>query len=380
MKIGILTLQLLTNYGCLLQAFATQQFLKKLNIDSILISHYNGITLRTKVLSIIKRLVLKGLGRYHGPVRGWMTNDEYKKISKNTESFINRNIVRTSTINLLKDKSIIEEYSLNGILVGSDQCWRPRTARKIEKLFLENYSHCNIRRASYAASFGTSEWEYTSSQTDRCKVLVQKFDGISVREDSGVILCKEKFNIEATHVVDPTLLLNKDDYINLLDEKDRTQVKDDSLMVYVLDKSTEKQHIIDLISSKLDLKVNSVMPKNNFSDVGSTKIDDCVFPPLEHWIKGFLNCEFVLTDSFHGTVFAIIFNKPFISIANRNRGITRFTSLLNVFGLQDRLIYSLEDLSDTQIFKPIDFEVVNNIREKEIKKSKEFILKTFGNE
>lgn len=379
MKIGILTLQLKTNYGCLLQAFALQKFLRNNNIDSVVISHYNNSSLKIKLLSAIKRFLLKLVGKSNLPIRGWLNKKEYEIISQNTERFINKNINRTEIINLQTDKEIIDKYNLSGIIVGSDQCWRPRTAKRIQKLFLENYTHKEIKRLSYAASFGTEDWEYDNQQEEDCKKLVQKFNAVSVREDSAVINCKEKFNIESTQVLDPTLLLTKEEYLELIDDKFNNNTSK-QLMVYVLDQTKDKRSIIDHILKKYNLTENSVMPKSDYSQVGKKFIKDCIFPPVEEWIAGFNNCDYVVTDSFHGTVFAIIFNKPFISIANKNRGITRFTSLLKVFGLENRLVYSMEEITNDLLEESIDYNTVNQIRNSEIERSRNFLIKNLINE
>lgn len=96
------------------------------------------------------------------------------------------------------------------------------------------------------------------------------------------------------------------------------------------------------------------------------------FPPVEEWIRGFMDAEFVVTDSFHGTVFSIIFNKPFISIANESRGTTRFTSLLKLFQLEDKLVHSLSDFNLTG-YKEINWENVNSILEREKTSSIQFL-------
>ena len=103
------------------------------------------------------------------------------------------------------------EGEYDAFIVGSDQVWRPSYNQHLEQAFLnftENWK--NVKRIAYAASFGVDNWEFTKKQTKECKRLVQKFDFVSVREDTAVNLCKEHLGIEATHVLDPTLLLSAD--------------------------------------------------------------------------------------------------------------------------------------------------------------------------
>lgn len=359
MKIGILTLQLKTNYGCLLQAYALQRFLKLNGFDPLTIRHFNDLPLKFKLLSMAKRSLLRCLGKSNLPIRGWMFEEEYKVVSRNTENFINKHIKTTEVIDLSKDKSIISKYKFDALVVGSDQCWRPKSGKRIQSFFLANYTKENIRRISYAASLGVENWEYTEEEAAQCKSLIQLFDGVSVREDSAVKICKERFNIDANHVVDPTLLLTKSDYLDLIDNPKSIKK---SVMVYVLDESSDKRLIVEKVKAELGLEENRVMPNADFANVGKANIQDCIFPPLEDWLNGFKECDFVVTDSFHGTVFALIFNKPFISIGNKTRGMTRFTSLLKLFNLERRLINSFDDLSSNLIFEDIDFESVNKIK------------------
>ena len=114
------------------------------------------------------------------------------------------------------------------------------------------------------------------------------------------------------------------------------------------------------------------MAEYSYKDVGRENIQKCIFPPIEQWIKGFMDADFVVTDSFHGTVFSIIFNKPFVAIVNKERGAARFTSLLNMFGLSDRLVYSIDDIEKIYS-KSIDYDHVNDVLRSKRIESLEFI-------
>src|SRR5690606_15864360 len=99
-------------------------------------------------------------------------------------------------------------------IVGSDQCWRPKYSPNITNYFLDFLNDKqNVIRISYAASFGTSDWEFNEPETKMCRDLIQKFDAVSVRESSGIELCQKYLDKEAQHVLDPTMLLELDDYI-----------------------------------------------------------------------------------------------------------------------------------------------------------------------
>ena len=148
---------------------------------------------------------------------------------------------------------------------------------------------------SYAASFGLSSWQFDRERTEKLRVLAKRFRSISVREKDAIELCRDNLNIEANWVLDPTMLLSKNDYISLF--KDNFQEKSEGdLMTYILDSSEEKTCLIKLIETEKKLNSFTVMAKETET-----------FPAIEKWLKGFYDAKFVLTDSFHGMVFSIIF-------------------------------------------------------------------------
>ena len=158
------------------------------------------------------------------------------------------------------------------------------------------------------------------------------------------------------------MLISKDEYIQLVEEEKIPENKG-TLLIYVLDLSDEKKKIIQQVQDELKLKINSTMPEGLFREVGSQNLKKCIFPPVASWIRGFMDAEFVITDSFHGTVFSIIFNKPFISIGNKKRGMTRFNSLLRIFNLEARLIDKSGENVNEILNDKIDFKQVNIILE-----------------
>ena len=109
----------------------------------------------------------------------------------------------------------------------------------------------NIKRISYAAPFGTVEIEYAYMQQQKCGELVRLFDAVSVREDCGVDLCRSMFDVEAKHVLDPTMLLNSDDYIKLIANSSVQKSKGD-LMTYILDEDYQKEEIVACVEKNMD--------------------------------------------------------------------------------------------------------------------------------
>ena len=265
-------------------------------------------------------------------------------------------------------------------MVGSDQCWRPCYNAFLPSMFLDFVLDKQVKRIAYAASFGTDKWEFTPQQTAVCAPLAKKFDMVSVREDSGVKLCKEHLGVDAVHVLDPTMLLTKEDYIQLI-ENEKEPKSDGTLFNYILDPDAKKSAFIHKVAKANGLKAFQVLPKcqaeiRTKEDV-KKRIEDCVFPGVTTWLRAFMDAEMTIVDSFHGMVFSIIFNKPFWVIGNAHRGMSRFTSLLKVFHLENRLL-DASGLDDVDLSQSIDWESVNEILKEKQKECKLLLLNSLN--
>lgn len=364
MRICILTLPLSTNYGGLLQAYALQTVLKRMGHEVWTEVREGNSSLPAKVKLVIKQ-VIKYRGYYYP------TEEQERFITQNMIYFIRKYINTTEPVTSTSKKEF-SKYHFEAYVVGSDQVWRPAYSPHLPNYFLDFTINQPVKRVAYAASFGTPDWEFTPKQTLQCAFWAKEFDAISVREDSGVELCEKHLGVHAVHLLDPTMLLAKEDYIRLV-EQEHALTKGKNLMIYVLDRSVEKQAIVEKVSQTLDLSPNVVMPENEFAKVGVKGIKRCVFLPVTDWLRGFMDAEYVVTDSFHGMVFSILFNKPFIVIANQERGMARFTSLLKTFGLEGRLVHSFKDVTDKMLHTDVDFEKVNQILGVERRRANDFL-------
>ena len=334
MRIGILTLPLHTNYGGILQAYALQTVLERMGHEVVVFDTPRkrwNIPLWKKPLVYGKRFIKRYLLGDKSCVifKEKKIEREYPIICQNTQTFIDK-YIHLKKVNSLYD---LNPKDFDCIVVGSDQIWRPLYYSGIENAFLKFAEGWNIRRIAYAASFGTDKWEYTPKKTEECRRLMKLFNGVSVREESGVELCKQHFNVTAQHVLDPTMLLDAEDYISLF-KKSNTPKSKGSLLCYILDETEEKQQIINHIAKEKGLipfKINN--GKNN-----QASIKERIKPSVEQWLRGFYDAEFIVTDSFHACVFSILFKKQFIVIGNKERGMARFISLLGMLGLESRLV------------------------------------------
>ena len=341
MNIGILTLPLHINYGGILQAFALQTVLERMGHKAHIIS----ISPRPKkgLIGIIRRTLKPVKTLFY--VR--LVPNKFSTVKdKYTSRFI-REWIHQDKIYSFKD---IRENQYDVFIVGSDQIWRKYYIDMLPNMtiadcYLDFTKDWNTKRISYAASFGTDVWEYSLEETQQCEQLLRKFDAISVREKSGISLCKKYFHQDVVQVLDPTLLLSKDDYLELIPKTDK---QNSGIMTYILDESNGKNKFVLSLSKQLNMaffKTN--VSFSDFSNVPKGRIQ----PPLENWLCGFRDADLVVTDSFHACVFSIIFNKPFIVIPNVERGSSRFHSLLQMFNQEYRIIEDLEQKIPQIIFE-----------------------------
>lgn len=339
MKIGIYTLPLNYNYGGLLQAYALQAVLERMGHEVVVIDrpYIKKVNIFNHPRELLRRLKTKYICNKN--IRIFNESYEYKvypAIEVNTRKFINQYIHHIT----IDNPNLLSKNNFDAIVVGSDQIWRAGilgNSKNRYNSFLEFAKDWDCKRIAYAPSFGVDTWEYSDDETKVCQRLIKSFDAISVREQSGIKLCKEHLYVDAKRVLDPTLLLTKEDYIKLFHQFTFSNQRQEKLMAYILDESDWKMRIVNTCATQLNIKAFKV---NSKADDIWAPIEERIQPPVEDWIRGFRDSDYIVTDSFHACVFSIIFGKPFLVIGNKNRGMTRFISLLEIFGLEDRLVDS----------------------------------------
>ena len=354
MKIGILTLNLHTNYGGILQAYALQTVLEQMGHETVVFKyggkgHKPFIILR--YIYYIKRIIKKIFINPDTVIcQEKKKNYDSSLINSNINNFISKYI----HVKYIRNFTDLKPEDYDAIIVGSDQVWRPMYFKhqwntNIENAFLQFTNGWNIRRIAYAASFGAAKWEYTDEETKKCKELLRFFDAVSVREDVAVSFCKTYLRADVQWVLDPTLLLEYNDYNKFCDPQN---TKEDILVTYILDASSEKYGLCERIAREKKLKRIDLKKETKFDDTIETRI----LPSVEDWLQSFHDAKFVITDSFHACVFSIIFKKPFVVISNENRGNSRISSIVTMFSLQQNFLsLACEYNPDT------DYRVPNNI-------------------
>lgn len=366
-KVLILTQPLRTNYGGLLQAYALQKVVKDSGFEVFTDNPFflRDLSLKKRLKDFAARFVyglLRGDKKYKPLFKRRLKREDYEYAAQNLLPFIEK---RINTIDFFEGRvqplsSNIEKFDY--YICGSDQVWRRRYG-DVKRYFFDFLQSTDKKRFSYSASFGLDNInEYSNQEKQDCRNLIKFFTSVSVREKDAVKIVEDEFSFPAVQTLDPTLLLENTDYRNLINQSDVDKTEDSYLFVYILDKTEEKKELIDIVSRRLNLKVKDIMPKVDWKT--SKKDKESVFPAVEEWLDCFDKADFVLTDSFHGTVFSIIFNKPFLSVGNKDRGLIRFTSLLSLFGLEDRLIFSKKDLTGVLLHNmlKIDYPKINETK------------------
>ncbi len=369
MKIGILTLPIAENYGGILQAVALYRLLDAQEHDVVLI--YKQST-NTQVWwkKIIKEILLKiPFHNFRNMKNNNKLNEARLERKKFHRPFIEKEIFKISEDLYTKQdlENFAKKENFDAVIVGSDQVWRKAyiNDKYYKSYFLDFVDGSKTKKIAYAASFGKDFWEGKGDSQEIAKLL-QDFVAVSVRESSGVVICKDTFDYDkAVHVLDPTMLMSKEFYKDeIIAKYDAVNTNAGGLLTYVLDEAEEKKEIIEFVQKSADMK--SVHHLKGFDSSQVTY-------SVPQWLASFANADAVVTDSFHGMVFSIIFEKDFVVIGNEGRGMDRFVSLTTKLGLEERLVFDVKDLEGKELEK-IDYSRVNMILNSEKKKSLEFLM------
>lgn len=244
---------------------------------------------------------------------------------------------------------------VEAFVVGSDQVWR--TSYVDVPSFLLDFLPDNhpALRIAYAASFGVDTTEgFTPELAEHTRALAQRFDAISVREESGVRLAKDLWGVDARRVIDPTMLLSPDRYETLMSSSTTG-----GLASYILDTSEESTRLVETAARYIGTEVRHLFPPIATS-AADLQRNPARYrrPAVGEWLRTIASADAVITDSYHGTLFSILFNKPFLVSLNVKRGSTRFETILRLLGLEDRIVqHDDDDLS--RLNASIHWDMVN---------------------
>lgn len=342
MKIGILTLHASKNYGAVLQCYALLSYIKGHGHEAVVIDRP---FYKTDFLHRIAKYRY-----YFTEVKPW------KKFYVFSDIYLQPKTRNFHSERDLRDN--ISKENFDAIIVGSDQVWRKIGQSVCSFYFLDFLPlDSHTKRYSYAASFGMSSWVEDSEMTKKIQNCLNKFDAISVREKTGVEICKNVFSVNAELVLDPTLLHDASFYNQLLPIE--SIYSNNFVVSYILGKEHHNQveNIIKWTKEKKYRFKELFWTKTQISALKETDVDHNEHISVIEWLCAIRDSKFVITNSFHATVFSILFEKNFVVLEHKAGGKDRIDTLLNTLGLSNRFVKGTSDI-DEVLSTPIDYNRV----------------------
>ncbi|MBQ3600386.1 MAG: polysaccharide pyruvyl transferase family protein [Lachnospiraceae bacterium] len=262
----------------------------------------------------------------------------------------------------------------DAFMLGSDQLWVAFYNKMVGYTFFLDFADESKRKIAYATSIGRVKYEGDEEDKNIVKTLLKRFDAISVRESSGVEICKNEFDVDAVRMLDPVFLCDTK-YYDLLAEQSKIQRDYPYILCYILDPTEEKRQAIRMLEEKYGMKSVVLLDMKSFDVCSKMWINENVIynVGIEEFIYCIKNCSYMITDSHHGACFAMIYHKNFVAISNERRGKTRFESLFNLLNIKEILIEEKELLEKIMYIPEVDYVSIDKTLEIEKKKSEEWI-------
>ena len=267
----------------------------------------------------------------------------------------------------------------DAFLIGSDQVWNYGIAKNFRKGFFFDFTAPEKKRISYAASFGHKGFFGPEEERAAIEKLLKRFRFISVREKDGVEILKNTFHVNGTQVLDPVFLQEKEFYEKIA-EKSKKREEEPFLLSYILDPSEEIREQLLKLSEEKGLKLINILDgipgtfeKNKQKLNLPNTVEDL---QVEDWLYYLSRCQMLVTDSCHGSSFALIFGKPFLCLGNERRGLSRFESLFGTLKLLNRCVKTPAELWEKrQLLDRTDYEEAYAILKQEKERSRDWLKK-----
>ena len=327
------------NYGASLTAWAMQELIRKFGFNSLLLNHNDFWN-----PSLYKNSFSENFANKYLNVSQMYDNTELKRLSKNSR----------------------------GVILGSDQVLRFDYMGHNLYKYLLNWVDDGTRKIAISPSFGINqdEFEMTKGLTPKVKKYInnalKSFDYLSCREVSGQNIYKNVFNLDSDVIIDPVFLIEKEKYDEIISNSNIDNK--DKIISYVLDNNEEYNNLYNFISAKENVECISINNKT-FN--------------VEDWLKSIKECKYLVTDSYHGVCFALIFNRPFVCIRNKQRGNARFDSLIELFNIKKNFIYTIEEILNN--YDNFNYDVdsvntrINKLKEDNLEKIKNILINNYSN-
>jgi hypothetical protein len=382
MKIGIITVSRTNNFGAELQAYALHKKLNNLGHSAEVIDYLYYKNKDHRPTTMSKPLIQFS---FSAKVKNTLL---YQVILPFTDIFFplfhqssRAKIKNFKEFHILNSKfsfqfDTIEKlynfpHDYDVYITGSDQVWNPSTFTSLKPYFLD-FAPKNKIKISYAASFGVSKLE--NKNFSFYQEQLNNLDFISVRESSGNELVNLIAHRNSHVVLDPTLLLNKSEWKGVVRNLN-IKKPPKYLLIYQLHDSEELISIANRISEQLDLPILNLCKRAFYNKIHKNMINISDAGPSE-FIELFYHADYVITNSFHGTIFSVNFNIPFYSVLNSNRkNNSRMIDFLHTYKLTDRIVWEGKgfDFEDS----PCNFDQSNQLLQVQRENSIKFLLESF---
>lgn len=354
MKVGTLTFHQSTNYGGVLQAYALQKALSACGADCEIVDYrcppiYYG------------NFPLKSCQRNAKSIAGALVREIPQSVKNRNFASFRKKYMEISDKEYTKETLAEMGAAYDRFVVGSDQIWRNSLTDNDLTYFLDFCS--SEKKYSYAASLGATELD--GEQKEICEKYLRDFSGISVREESSVECLEKLLGREVTWNTDPVFLLDKSEWEKLISDR---KVKKPYIFVFRLHeesvynfaKKLSKETGLPIVSLEVHLKGMKGAEKDYFASV-------------EDFLNYIYYADYVVTDSFHGSSFSIIFEKQFFSLlqGGKNGMNGRLSSLMNLTGCEDRIASDEPDFKINN--EKIDYQKVKSNIEPLIEASKKYL-------
>lgn len=366
MKIGVITIEQVGNYGAELQCYATQKVLQNIGCDAEIIDYcyykdyrykdskmsepFVPMTFKERIFYVLKYRIVN---RFVDKVLLLFNSNIARRNSRFAAFHAENTKMSRRYMSMLELYEASMDYDV--FVTGSDQVWNPGAQSSIEPYFL-TFAPDSARKISFAASFGVSE--IGSSLRERYKGYLSKYDFISVREQNACDMVKQLVGKDAECVLDPTLLLTKDEWMKVARQYDN--VPERYVLVYTLFESPAIFSLAKKVAKEKGISVLRITKRAYFVShiEGISNISDA--GPAE-FVSIIAGADYVVTDSFHGTAFSVNFGIPFLAIvSSKNNNNSRMESLLKVVGLSGRMVYEEKEVSSLIYNDNIDFKEIEN--------------------
>lgn len=341
-KVAISTLSMIGNYGGLMQAVALQKTLVKMGFEPVTlhwkISIFNrGQRLIPHLCSCYRRWHMKTV--CHRIPAVILRAHSYR-----FTAFMKRHL-RTVECSFPYRSKELKSLNAEHWIVGGDQVLRYSFVPHQEIMCLAGLTReQRAKSVVYSASFGIDYWEWPEDLTERCRPLIADFKAVSLREQSGVELCRRYLGRDDAEVMpDPAFLLTEDDYDELMDEAECPPNKE-YIAQYILDETPQIAAYTARLCEQKGCEVMD-MATDHASYVGLWGAKRKVSHSPAMWLKLLKNANCLITDSFHGVLFAILFRVPFVCFGNHGRGNARFDMLKSMFDIKERFISPDSDIA-----------------------------------